>query len=109
MSNPFEKAPERIPTKEEILAAIAHYEKRGVLFVKEKFDDIGVYFLEAKSEGKEVGEFSEYHYVRKGEFPDGNASAKTTIFVTHYKDDFPLSGVNVAEYNAETGEWKDIV
>jgi len=106
--SPFEKGPERIPTREEVMAIILRVE-REVIFVRELRDVDGeLYLLEVRTPDKSPGEYSEYLYVRKRRspgWPDGTISTGTVILVTFYKNDIPCGGNNIADYNPETGEW----
>lgn len=104
--NHIEKSPEKIPTKNEVLEVISRFAE-NITFVRELSDSQGLYLLEEKVEGEKLGESIEYMYIRKGKFPNRNESLETTIFVTYYEDDIPITGYNVANYNSVTGEWKD--
>ena len=110
MPNPFEKGPERTPTREEILSIIGHYlaspEKATV--TQELSDEQGIYMLEVKVEGPEPGESTEFRYTRKGEFPNQIASAETIIQAIYYQDDIPVGGENIASYTPETVGWEEI-
>jgi len=105
MKNPFEKGPERIPTKEKVMEAISRLTETSEV-VRELSDEQGLYLLEAKVPGDEPGEFVQYEYIRKGRYPDGNESSATAIHIVYYEGEAPVGGHNVADYDQETGEWK---
>jgi len=105
--NLFEQKHEKIHTKKEILEIISKFAE-NTTFIRELSDQQGLYLLEVNIEGKKPGEVIEYQYIRKGKFPNRNESLETTIFITYYEDDIPVSGHNISDYNSETGEWKDI-
>lgn len=116
--NYIEKGPERMPSKEEVLEVISRHIEKNVSqmekvskmeLTKELSDEQGLYLLEAKVEvaGKS-GEFIEYLYMRKGVFPDGNSTEKTTINVLYYADEIPVTGWNIAECASDTGELEDV-
>jgi hypothetical protein len=107
MKNPFETAPEFIPTKEEVLGVIKRHAENAS-FVRELSDSSGLYLLEAKAGGERSGEFIEYLYLRKGEFPNQNATAATHINVVYYEDGVPVGGSNISNYNEQTGQWEDV-
>jgi hypothetical protein len=104
MTNPFEKPSEMVPIKEQVLEVISHFAENFKV-VRELADELGPYLIEVKIEGQEAGNYSEYLYMRKGQFPNKNATLETTIFVTHYEGEMPVGGENVASYNENTGEW----
>ena len=107
MNNSFETGPELIPTREEVLEIMRRYDEKAVL-VRELSDSLGIYLLEAKAGGKKSGEFNEYLYLRKGEFPNQNATAATHINVVYYEDGVPVGGSNISNYNEQTGQWEDV-
>lgn len=104
MNNSFEKGPERIPTKDEVLEMIARIAENAVP-VRELSDEQGLYLLETKIEGDTPGETTQYEYRRKGQFPNGNQSLETVIHVVFYQDEVPCGGHDLVNYNSETGEW----
>ena len=106
-NNYIEHGNERIPTREEILDVIGrHAEKYTV--GRELFDEKGLYLFEIKVEGKETTEITEYQYMRKGIFPNHNESLETTIHVVYFENGIPVGGHDIANYNSETGEWRDV-
>jgi hypothetical protein len=107
MKNSFEKSPERIPTKDEVMEVISRFAENSIV-VRELSDEQGLYLLEVKVEGKEPGETTQYEYIRKGRYPDGNMSAATVIHIVYYQNGMPIGGHNVADYNHETGEWIEV-
>jgi hypothetical protein len=102
--NQIEKNNEKIPTEKEVLEVISHFVENST-FVRKLSDNQGLYLLEVKIEGEKLGEFIEYQYIRKGKFPNRNESLATTIFVTYYEDEMPISGYNIANYKSESDEW----
>ena len=106
MQNASEKGPERILTKDEVMAGISCFEKDAI-FVRELSDEQGIYLLEAKAKDRQ-GDKVEYIYQRKGTFPNQNISPLTEIHVVYYEGETAMGGHNVAVYNSETGEWEDI-
>ena len=107
MENNIEKGPERIPSKEEVLEIIARYAEKGV-FVRELADEKGIYLLEVRVDGEKEGDTTEYQYMRKGTFPNNNASLVTVIHRLDCEDGIPFSGVNIEELDEATGEWRKV-
>ena len=107
MENYIEKGQERIPSREEVLEIIFRHAENAVL-VQELSDDQGLYLLEAKVEVGKPGEFIEYLYMRKGDFPNKNSSSETTIFMMYYKNGEYVTGWNIAEYKSDTGKLEDV-
>ena len=101
-----EKGPERIPSREEVLAIIGRFAE-GAVVVKERSDEQGLYLLEAEVKGEKPGETTEYSYMRKGEFGN-NSSQATKVNAVFYADGMPISGDSLAICDPETGEWRDI-
>ena len=109
MKNRIERGPEHIPSKEEVLAIIARHTENTTLITKELSDEQGLlYSLETRTEGKKPGEFNEYLYTRRGVFTNHIQSLESVIHVAYYKDDFPISGTTIANYDSGAGEWKDV-
>ena len=106
-NNYIEHGNERIPTREEILDIIVRHEEKYTVG-RELFDEKGLYLLEIKVEVKEAGETIEYQYIRKGEFPNKVASLGTTINILYFENGIPVGGHDIANYNSETGEWRDV-
>jgi len=106
--NPQEQGPERIPTREEVLSVIsAHVENaERVSVIRELFDEQGLYFLEARLGAESEHDETRYEYMRKGVYPDGNASSETVVHVVFYRDGEAVGGHNIAEYRDETGQWE---
>ena len=100
---------EKLPTKEEVLAIMGISLENCVEPPRELEDESGLYFLEAKVKGEKEGEVVEYMYNRKGEFSTHKSSG-TSIYETVYdKDgDFVKYPEHIAEYNPDTGEWKNV-
>ena len=100
MENQFGQNFERILSKKEILEVLGRYVDNFV-FVREQSDEKGICLLEVKVTNPETGEIAEYQYMRKGKL--------TSIHVAYYNagNEIPISGDMVAEFNSETGKWKD--
>ena len=112
MQNPFEKGPERILTKEEIMSTISYIASRrspeNPKLIRELSDEQGLYLLEAAIEGDEPGETIQYEYMRKGRYPNKNEASETAIHEVYYENDIPVGGEKIGVYDYETGEWKRI-
>ena len=104
-SNSFEKGPERIPTKGEVLDIISRFVESPVI-VRESSDAHGLCLLETRSPGERPGESVECLYMRKGAYPDGNQTAETSIHVVYLEGEMPVGGHNVADLDPAIGEWK---
>ena len=98
-----ETTPEVIPTKDQVFAVLKRFlEGRGFSEVRTRTDEKGLYLWDVKIK-KEDGE-EEYSYMRKGRYPEGEAS-KTAIHVMFYDaDGMPTPGDEVARLVA--GEWR---
>jgi hypothetical protein len=105
--NSFEKGPERILTKEEVMRVMSRFLENPVL-TRELSNAQGLYLLEVQVNGKEPGEVIEYQYMRKGAFPNQNREVETSICAYYYQDGVPISGETIAVYKSETNEWKDV-
>ena len=104
--NLIEKGPERIPTREEVMEVISRFEK-DVVFVRELSDELGIYLLEAKGVDSD-GDKIEFFYHRKRDYPGGHNSPVTRIENVRYVGEDAVSGVNLTQFNYETGEWEEI-
>ena len=100
-----ESAPERIPSKEEVLEVLTVLAK-GEKFVpvREKFDDKGLYLLEVIIKDKITVESTHYEYRRKGSYPEGSTDG-TVINVEFYEGSWSVGGHNAADLDAKTGMW----
>jgi hypothetical protein len=107
MEGSIEKGPEKIPTRDEVLEVISSIAESAEI-VRELSDEQGLYLLEAKIECDTPGETTQYEYIRKGRYPDGNQSAATVIHIVYYENEMPVGGHNVADYNYNTGKWDKI-
>jgi hypothetical protein len=111
MINPFETQLERIPTKDEVLEVVLRCTKGAEVvpeFTREKYDERGLYLHEVRVNGDKEGDYVEYLYLRKGEYPDGNATTATGVSIIYYEDGIPVGGKNLEEYNEQTDEWTKI-
>lgn len=109
MGNTFERGPERIPTKEEVMGIILRCVEfpEKLTFLRELNDTEGLRLLDIRTEGKKPGETIEYLYTRKGLLPNGVPTAETSIEVSYYQDGDIFFGERVAIYNAQTNEWNE--
>jgi len=107
MENKFEKGPEKILTKEEVLEIISRFAE-NIIPVRELSDEQGLYLLEVSVPSEKVGEVTQYEYMRKGKFPNNNESLLTVIHVVYYENGIPVGGNDIANYNSETGEWEEV-
>ncbi|OHA17826.1 MAG: hypothetical protein A2836_03160 [Candidatus Taylorbacteria bacterium RIFCSPHIGHO2_01_FULL_45_63] len=94
-------------SKEEVMEAISRFAENATL-VRELSDEQGLYLLEAKVEGENSGETTQYEYMRKGRFPNHNEASETAIYKVYYENEIPVGGDKVAVYKSETGEWEDV-
>lgn len=95
---------EPIPSEAEVHALFRELIKTAEYTVTRKFEDErGLYFLEVSAPGEKEGEMTEYLYMRKGKYQQGQ-SLTTEITVTYYEDDMPVGGTSAARY--VDGEWK---
>ena len=107
---------EKIPTKEEVLAAMGITLENCIEPPKELADENGLYSFEAKVKGEKEGEVIEYDYKRKGEFDGGHhtiegySSSGTSIHEAIYGKDgnFIKFPEHIAEYDYEKGEWINV-
>ena len=104
MSNAFEKGPEKILSKDEVVEAILGFAEKAV-FVRELTDEAGPYLIEMNVEGGVPGEITQYVYVRKGSTPDGVQAAETTICTLEYVDGDLCGGGTVADYDYAANAW----
>jgi hypothetical protein len=99
-----EIGPERIHTKEEILAVLSKWcENLDTIQTKEDAD--GIYELRMDSPEIAPGEFNRYIYSRKGIFGKDQA-VKTTIEVVYYLNNEPVGGDSLVNYNATADTWE---
>lgn len=95
--------PEHIPSPEEIHSVFRELARKEYKETRTREDEKGLYLLEVEVAGETDGEVTEYAYMRKGRYPEGQISA-TEIHVTYYKDGEPISGTSAARYI--DGQWK---
>lgn len=107
MENNIERNIEKIPTKEEVMDIISRYAENPTL-VRELSDEKGLYFIETKTEGKDLGESTEFRYTRKGVFPNHIESSVSVVHRIDYKDEEPFWGVNIEEFDEKTNSWKKV-
>lgn len=101
--NLSELAPEHIPIPEEVHLVFRELAGKEYKEVRKREDEQGLYLLEVEVAGEAEGEITEYAYMRKGRYAEGQISA-TEIHVTYYKDGEPVSGTSAARLI--DGEWK---
>ncbi len=104
---PLETAPERIPSRQEVMDIISFFAEGGTV-VRELSDEQGLYLLEVKVEGENPGETIQYEYMRKGKFPNHNQTLETTIHRVCYENGTPVGGTEVAVYRSEATGWEEI-
>lgn len=103
--HPSEKGTETIPTIEEVRLIFERLLGEGAAFeeVRMREDGGGLYLWDIKITGDDGGE-TEYSYMRKGRYKEGEAS-RTAIHVTFFDaDGMPTGGHSVAHF--ENGAWK---
>ncbi|MDQ3014609.1 MAG: hypothetical protein M3Q73_01965 [bacterium] len=109
MEKSFEKGPERIPSKAEVMEVIAKrvesVEKQETL--REINDEQGLKLLDLRFEGKEPGETVEFLYTRAGVLPNGVPTALTSIEVSYYQDGDCVGGDRIAVLDPTTGVWEN--
>ena len=100
----FEKGPEKAPTMEEVRSIFERLLGEGAVFeeVRMREDAEGLYLWDIKITGED-GE-TEYSYMRKGRYPEGQA-LRTAIHVTFFDTDgMPTGGHSVAHF--VNGTWE---
>ena len=102
-SNPFEEGAEPIPTPEEVQSVFEQ------LIGDEKYEDVrkledeqGLYLWDIIISGEDGN--TEYSYMRKGRYPEGQAS-DTAVHVTFFSEaGVPVGGHSVAKH--VEGKWR---
>lgn len=109
MKSPLESRPnERVPSSEEILAAISEHAE-GYTVRRELSDEKGVYLLEVEIKGEDGEIAEEYQYVRKGGPRSYNPEYdETKIVCVRFHEGMPVGGEKVAVFNDQTGEWRKV-
>ena len=89
----IEEGPESIPTSEEVESVFVELcGEEGFEEIRKCEDEEGLYLWDVMSGG------DEYSYMRKGRYPEGQAS-QTAIHVTFYDETgTPVGGHSVAKY-----------
>jgi len=100
--NLSETTKESIPTPEEVRLVLRELIGGEYTKVREREDEEGLYLLEVTVPGELKGEVTEYLYLRKGQYPEGESEANE-IHVVFYKDDMPISGTSAARHL--NGRW----
>lgn len=114
LTSKAERGPERIPTEEEVLALMLNYsaeltdinDLRGKVERREA-DERGLYLLDVRVEGDTPTKYSQYEYVRSGTHGK-TVMAETSIRIIYYDDGVPYDSDQVARFDEQTGEWKDL-
>ncbi len=103
LPDPIEQAPEHIPADEEVRAIFERLLGGKEYNHVRRFEDArGLYLWDIAV--TETDGHTEYDYLRKGRYAQGECSV-TRIDVTYYDDkDVPISGHSIAMY--ENGAWK---
>ena len=101
--NTFEEGPESILTTEEVRAVFELLiGENGYEDVRKREDEHGLYLWDIKIPGEDGD--TEYSYMRKGQYSEGQAST-TAVHVTLFnKDGVPTGGHSVAKFIE--GKWK---
>ncbi|MDA2922457.1 hypothetical protein MYX07_04305 [Patescibacteria group bacterium AH-259-L07] len=101
--NNFEKESESIPTPEEVQSVFEQLVgEEGYEDVRKLEDEQGLYLWDIIVSGKDGN--TEYSYMRKGRYSEGQASA-TAVHVTFFdKEGIPEGGHSAAKYIE--GKWK---
>lgn len=94
---------EYIPTPEAVHSVFRELAKKEYTIARQLEDERGLYLLEVVVPGEQEGETTEYAYMRKGHYKEGESSA-TEIHVTYYENEIPISGTSAARYI--DGKWK---
>ena len=99
----FEEGPESIPTPEEVQSVFEQLiGEESYREVRKREDEQGLYLWDIIVSGEDGD--TEYLYMRKGRYPEGQALA-TSVHVTFFdKAGIPVGGHSVAKYIE--GEWK---
>ncbi len=102
-TNNFEKGPESIPTPEEVQSVFEQLiGEKGYEDVRKLEDEQGLYLWDIIVTGKDGD--TEYLYMRKGRYSEGQASA-TAVHVTFFDEEgTPVGGESRAKYIE--GKWK---
>ncbi len=97
---------EHIPTEKEVRGILQELIAGPYTVERKCSDGKGLYLLDVRVSGDEEGEAVEYSYMRKGRYPEGQAS-NTRIDIVYYQDGVPVGGDGpVAEL--DDGKWKVI-
>ena len=96
----IEEGPEPIPTYEEVRQIFGQLGIERYEDVRHLEDEQGLYLWDIKVSDEEAG----YSYMRKGQYPEGQAST-TAIHVTFFDDgEIPVGGHSVAKLIEGTWE-----
>jgi len=102
--NNFENKRERISTSEEIQVIFTELLKgKECETVRKKEDEKGLYLWEIRI-SEEKGCYAEYSYMRKGRYPEGEASESVIHIVFFDENGVPTGGYDVA--NLVNGKWE---
>ncbi|KKS39028.1 MAG: hypothetical protein UV01_C0001G0104 [Parcubacteria group bacterium GW2011_GWA2_42_14] len=101
--NSFESGPEHVPAMEEVRSVFERLLKNAEFEqVRTREDGKGLYLWNIKI--AEEGGYTEYFYMRKGRYPEGQAS-RTAIHGAFFDaDGMPVATRSVAHF--ENGAWK---
>ena len=102
IKNTFEKIPKHITTAEEIKSIFEQLIDGKYETERRLDDEHGIYLWEVTV--PEEDGHTEYGYMRKGRYAEGEASATAVHVVFYNKEGIPVGGHDVAEY--VNGEWK---
>lgn len=99
----FEESPERIPTSEEVQSIFEQLVgEKETVEVRKLEDEKGLYLWDITVAAAD-GTNEEYSYMRKGQYPEGQAHT-TAVHVTFFDGEgIPVGGHSVAKYI--DGKW----
>ena len=100
-SNTFERAPDRVPTQEEVALQFRELIKGEYQEVRKCEDEQGLYLWQVVVPGEAKGETTEYSYIRRGSHKEVSSSG-TKIYVVYYEDGIPVGGKDLANFNEGT-------
>lgn len=103
LSNGYEIGRERFPTEAEVRVVFERVlGERKFEQVRKREDEQGLYLWDVKVE-EERG-FTEYSYMRKGQYPEG-AALETAVHVVFFNEEsVPVGGHAVAKF--KDGKWE---
>lgn len=96
---------EHVPSKVEILGLISTFLENTEI-VQEESNEDGLFLLHTKGSPDTKGEFTQYEYIKKGDYVGFGGGKETILYATEFDaDGIPFTGRNIASYNHETNTW----